>query len=355
MESFEDFLRKEGLEKAPQQNHVKQNYLPQLNKPQKEAVTQKDGAMLVVAGAGSGKTRVITARMAHLIIEQQVDPRSIIALTFTNKAAGEMKARLTNFLASHPPAGGMPFIGTFHSYCLLLLKSNPSLLPFSKDTENTTTSGGSSFSILDEDDQRALLKKIIKKHNLEKQFSPKQISYQISKIKNSTIDASTSSRNHSDLAKISQNDSDFGEITPLFKDIYFEYETEKAKAHSFDFDDLLLTVLQIFLGKIPTTTGGIIAPAGVKNLSKNIFKEKFQSRIRHILVDEYQDTNAVQHELLKEMALDDSKFTIDSLCAVGDEDQSIYSWRGAMVTNMLSFQKDFAPVKMIKIEQNYRS
>jgi len=288
MKQFNDFLEKD------------------LNKPQREAVVQESGALLVVAGAGSGKTRVITARMANLILNQQVNPETIVALTFTNKAAGEMKHRLASFLHLQTR---LPFVGTFHSYCLLLLRTNPKLLPFSD------------FSIIDDDDQRALLKKILKRHGLEKQISPTQIKHQISKAKNQL-------ERDEELYK-----------NPYFKELFLAYETEKSTAHCFDFDDLLLTVLKIFQ-------------------ANKEFKAGFQSHIRHILVDEYQDTNGIQHELLKEMGLTGvkkKKFALDSLCAVGDEDQSIYSWRGALVTNMLSFQKDFAPVTLIKIEQNYRS
>jgi DNA helicase-2/ATP-dependent DNA helicase PcrA len=291
MFDFKDFLKKD------------------LNTQQRKAVRQKHGAMIVVAGAGSGKTRVITARMAHLILEEQINPPSILALTFTNKAAGEMKERLMRFLSSVNQQNGLPFVGTFHSYCLLLLRSNPSLLPFSN------------FTIIDEDDKRALLKKIIKKNSLEKQISATNMSYQVSKMKN----------------QVEVNRTEEFCRNPIFKEIFLAYESEKSAAHSFDFDDLLLTALKIFK-------------------EKKEFKKKFQSRIKHILVDEYQDTNSVQHELLKEMGLDkDKNFALDSLCAVGDEDQSIYSWRGAVVTNMLSFKKDFKPVKTIKIEQNYRS
>ena len=277
----------------------------ELNEQQRKAVKQKKGATLVVAGAGSGKTRVITARMANLILNENVDPKSIVALTFTNKAAGEMRERLTTFLKSKHT---LPFVGTFHSYCLLLLKTNPQIIPYP------------TFSIIDSDDQQSLIKKILKKNGLEKQFSSAAIQHQISFIKNKT------------------HINSYEEFTqPVIKEIYLEYESEKSRSCCLDFDDLLLCVLQSF----------------EKNEE---FKQKYQQRIRNILVDEYQDTNKVQHALLKNMALNSSKkFNIDTLCAVGDEDQSIYSWRGAVVTNMLQFQKDFKPVKLIKIEQNYRS
>jgi len=278
-----------------------------LNKPQQEAVLQKDGALLVIAGAGSGKTRVITSRITNLILHENVEPRSIVALTFTNKAAGEMKERIVRTLGTHYR---LPFIGTFHSYCLLLLRSNPQLLPFTQ------------FSILDTDDQSQLLKKIIKRNALAKYVSPSQVAYTISNMKNKAFGPVT---------------TDETWTNPVFKEIYLTYEAEKAQAHAFDFDDLILQVLLLF-----------------KN--NKDFVTNFQQRIRHILVDEYQDTSHVQHQLLKYMTLnEDNKFILDSVCAVGDEDQSIYSWRGATVANMLKFKSDFAPVTTIKIEQNYRS
>ncbi|MFH1461839.1 MAG: 3'-5' exonuclease [bacterium] len=276
----------------------------ELNNSQFQAVTHKKGPSIVIAGAGSGKTRVITARMANLIINEKVEPKSIVALTFTNKAANEMKERLISFLDNKK---NIPFVGTFHSYCLLLLRSNPTLLKFPK------------FTILDGDDQKSLIKKIIKRFGLDKQFSVNELVYQISNLKNKL-------------------NIDFEEFTsPIVKEVYLEYESEKAKSHSFDFDDLILTILNLFR-------------------TNQDFREKFQEKIKHVLVDEYQDTNMVQHELLRYISLDkDEKFNLDSLCAVGDEDQSIYSWRGAIATNMQKFQKDFSPVTLVKIEQNYRS
>lgn len=278
-----------------------------LNKPQQDAVLQKDGALLVIAGAGSGKTRVITSRITNLILHENVEPSSIVALTFTNKAAGEMKERIVKTLGTHYR---LPFIGTFHSYCLLLLRSNHHLLPFPQ------------FSILDSDDQSQLLKKIIKRNALAKYVSPSQVCYTISNMKNKAFGPVT---------------ADETWTNPVFKEIYLTYESEKAQAHAFDFDDLILQVLQLFKTNLD-------------------FAKNFQHRIRHILVDEYQDTSHVQHQLLRYMTLNENnKFNLDSVCAVGDEDQSIYSWRGATVTNMLKFKTDFAPVSTIKIEQNYRS
>lgn len=276
----------------------------ELNNSQFQAVTHKNGPSIVIAGAGSGKTRVITARMANLIINEKVDPKTIIALTFTNKAANEMKERLISFLEDKK---NIPFVGTFHSYCLLLLRSNPSLLKFPN------------FTILDGDDQKSLIKKIIKQFGLDKQFSVNELVYQISNLKN----------------KLNIDFEEFN--SPIVQEVYLEYEAEKSKSHSFDFDDLILTVLNLFK-------------------TNQDFREKFQEKIKHVLVDEYQDTNMVQHELLRYISLNkNEKFNLDSLCAVGDEDQSIYSWRGAIATNMQKFQKDFSPVTLIKIEQNYRS
>ena len=275
----------------------------ELNENQLEAVKQKSGSSLVIAGAGSGKTRVITARITNLILNHNVNPHSILALTFTNKAAKEMKIRINKFLDE---SNIIPFVGTFHSYCLLLLRKYSHI--FSLD----------SFSIMDTDDQSSLIKKILKKYSLEKQFSARQVQYEISMSKN----------------KINKDEN---LMQPAIQEVFAEYEKAKKSANCLDFDDLIIRILEL----LKTNPG---------------FKTNFQSKVRHILVDEYQDTNEVQHELLKEMALNDKKeFAIDSLCAVGDEDQSIYSWRGAVVKNMINFQKDFAPVEKIKIEQNYRS
>lgn len=283
-----------------------------LNPSQKEAVTHKSGSLLIVAGAGSGKTRVITTRITHLIMNEHVFPSGIVALTFTNKAALEMKERIEKFLDRKHE---LPFVGTFHSFCLRLLKQNGDLLEFPF------------ISILDEDDQHKILQNIINAAGLQKKVTAKQLSYQISQLKNQTIEPSQ----HETLT-----------LNPMVREAFAAYEKEKKASRCLDFDDLLLEVVKLFR----------------KNEQ---FKKDFQQRVSHILVDEYQDTNIVQHELLKQMALisgatkKDQKLAIESLCAVGDEDQSIYSWRGATVTNIMNFSKDFQGTKIIKIEQNYRS
>lgn len=279
----------------------------QLNPEQQQAVTLADGSLLVVAGAGSGKTRVITARIAHLILNEQAAPSAIVALTFTNKAAQEMQHRITHFMGKIPEK---PFIGTFHSFCLKFLKSHQTFLdtPF--------------FTILDEDDQQKILTAIIKRNGLTKKVTAKQLSYHISLIKNQSINPEDSN---------SLRSEEF-----MFQ-VYKAYEQEKRLSKALDFDDLLLETVKI--------------------LRKNTqLLEQVHQSIEHVLVDEYQDTNIVQHELLKLITQkENKKLAIRSICVVGDEDQSIYSWRGATVTNILNFKHDFPHTTIVKIEQNYRS
>lgn len=271
----------------------------QLNPEQQQAVAQKDGVLLVCAGAGSGKTRVITARMTHLMLMHNVTPYALVALTFTNKAAREMKERIAHFL----PGYQLPYVGTFHSYCLRLLKI------YRKHLVHPD------FSILDEDDKEKMLKAIINKYGLQKKVTVKTLSGAISQHKNSML----------------------GISDPMLEELCNVYENEKTNAHCLDFDDLLLEVLKLFRTNAD-------------------FKKDFQQKVRHVLVDEYQDTNLVQHALLQQIAQgEDGKFILDSLCVVGDEDQSIYSWRGATIQNMVYFKRDFPQTVSITISQNYRS
>jgi DNA helicase-2/ATP-dependent DNA helicase PcrA len=278
-----------------------------LNDEQRKAVTHEKGSILVVAGAGSGKTRVITARITNLILNHQMPAESIVALTFTNKAALEMRERISHFLGNDRI---LPFIGTFHSYCVRLLRRNQHMLdnPF--------------FSILDETDQQKLISTILQRNDVQKKITARQVAYYISHIKNHMADPTNPTFDSAN--------------NRLMHELYIAYEQEKRTNKSLDFDDLLLETLTLFK----------------KNQN---FKEQFQSNIRHILVDEYQDTNVVQHSLLKEMAQISARLAVDSICVVGDEDQSIYSWRGATVTNILNFKHDFPKTSIIKIEQNYRS
>lgn len=279
----------------------------ELNTEQKKAVHTTQGPLLVIAGAGSGKTRVITARITHLLRNEQVHPAQILALTFTNKASQEMKERIKKFIGSD---FGMPFVGTFHSYCLYLLKTNTHLI------------GWDQFTIFDEDDKRSLLTKLLKKSSLYKKQTAQQISYAISLAKNQCASL--------------QDYSEHSIENIQLQEIIQEYEKEKKKSKCFDFDDLLLETVKLF--------------------ENEQFKKDHHYKVRHVLVDEYQDTNVIQHSLLKHMASAPKReLAIDSLCVVGDEDQSIYSWRGATVDNIIHFKKDFKGTKQIKIEQNYRS
>ncbi len=275
-------------------NNFNQFLNQSLNEQQREAVEPQLGILQVIAGAGSGKTRVITSRITNLIINHGAKPDSIIALTFTNRAAKEMKERISLFLKDKTT---MPFVGTFHSFCLRLLKTNSHIFP--------------NFSLIDDDDQIKLIKKILDKHNLGKKITAKQVAWYISKVKNNLCD---------------NNEVDFG--LDIFKELYHLYEQEKELSHCLDFDDLIVNALSLF--------------------DKNTeFKNQFQNKIKHILVDEYQDTNKTQHQLIKSMCLNENnKFTLESLCVVGDEDQSIYSWRGAYVKNMFDFKKDFENNKL---------
>ena len=288
-----------------QQESFNHFFSTQLNQEQQHAVAQKKGSLLIIAGAGSGKTRVITSRIINLILNERVPPHAIIALTFTNKAASEMKERITAQLGGGPK----PFIGTFHSYCLYLLRKHPQLAPHDP------------FSIIDADDQQSMLQKLIKQIHAEKKITAKTLSYQISLKKNSGA---------------YQGDHETSQQEQLFEQLYATYEKEKKVNKVIDFDDLLLEINALFA-------------------NNTWFKEQFQATIRHVLVDEYQDTNHVQHALLKHMALNNDTFVLDSLCVVGDEDQSIYSWRGATVANIMQFTNDFPNTTRIKIEQNYRS
>jgi DNA helicase II / ATP-dependent DNA helicase PcrA len=288
-DSFNDFLEKN------------------LNPSQQKAVHHESGAILVVAGAGSGKTRVITARITNLIINKNVSPSSIVALTFTNKAANEMKERIASFLGY---SNELPFVGTFHAYCVQLLKKYQEHLPHPF------------FSILDMDDKQKMIQGILQRSGLQKQFSAKNIVYTFSQMKNNLDEKSSINMEY-----VSH---------PLLTDIFNAYEAEKRASKCLDFDDLLLETLRLF-----------------KNNS--VVKNRFQEKIRHILIDEYQDTNVVQHELLKAMTLCEKALALTSVCAVGDEDQSIYSWRGATVANMGHFKTVFPATTVITIEQNYRS
>ncbi len=277
-----------------------------LNPAQREAVEHPGGPLLVLAGAGSGKTRVLTARIAHLITQQGVAPQRIFAVTFTNKAAGEMRTRVAQLLGSDPR--GL-WIGTFHSLSARLLRREAPLLGF-----------GPNFTIYDADDSEALVKRLLEARQLStKVYPPRTVHAVISSAKNRMLTAE----------QLGQEAD-----TPLVKvagEIYAALGPALKQANAMDFDDLLLHPLVLFR----------------EHPERLAY---WQDRFRHVLVDEFQDTNAAQYLLVKQLAQRHG-----NLCVVGDDDQAIYGWRGADVRHMLSFQNDFPGTKLVRLEQNYRS
>ncbi|RCS26866.1 ATP-dependent DNA helicase [Polaribacter sp. WD7] len=288
------------------------NYLDSLNEAQKQAVLQKDGPMIIIAGAGSGKTRVLTYRIAHLM-QQGVDSFNILSLTFTNKAAREMKERIATVVGVSEAKN--LWMGTFHSVFARILRSEADKLGFP-----------SNFTIYDTQDSVRLITAIIKELNLDKErYKPKQILGRISSFKNSLVTV-RAYFNNPDL-----QEADMHASRPKVGDIYKEYVDRCFKAGAMDFDDLLLRTNEL-LARFPDVLA------------------KYQDRFRYIMVDEYQDTNHSQYIIVRALA---DKF--GNICVVGDDSQSIYSFRGANIQNILNFQKDYPDVKTFKLEQNYRS
>jgi DNA helicase-2/ATP-dependent DNA helicase PcrA len=288
------------------------NYLDSLNEAQKQAVLQKDGPMIIIAGAGSGKTRVLTYRIAHLM-QQGIDAFNILSLTFTNKAAREMKERIASVVGVSEAKN--LWMGTFHSVFAKILRSEADKLGFP-----------SNFTIYDTQDSVRLLTSIIKEMNLDKErYKAKQIQNRISSFKNSLVTV-RAYFNNPDL-----QEADMHASRPRVGDIYKEYVDRCFKAGAMDFDDLLLRTNEL-LARFPEVLA------------------KYQDRFRYIMVDEYQDTNHSQYLIVKALA---DRF--QNICVVGDDSQSIYSFRGANIQNILNFQKDYPDVKTFKLEQNYRS
>ena len=293
-------------------------FLKGLNEQQNEAVTKKNGTILVLAGAGSGKTKVLTSRIANLV-KSGVSPNDILAVTFTNKAAKEMQQRLSLYLGEDIVK--RMWVGTFHNICGRILR---------RDLENYKTKDGrkwdNNYVIYDDTDTKTIIKNALKKLNIdEKSFEIKAIKAAISNAKNKMQDAYA----YATLAR------DY--YTQKVSEIYYEYERQLALNNALDFDDMLM-------------------------LSVNLLKEneqvrkKYEDRFKHILVDEFQDTNKAQYDLINMLyPIDCKKDKIGSLCAVGDVDQSIYSWRGADFKIILNFQSDYKNTTLIKLEQNYRS
>ncbi len=286
--------------------------LAHLNPEQRAAVEAADGPLLILAGAGSGKTRVITHRIAWLIQEKNFAPDAILAVTFTNKAAGEMAERVNQLLGHSSLA--KPLISTFHSLCVRILRRDVEVL---KTGDKGLTR---SFTIFDENDQQSLMKQIMKRMGLDtKQLTPRTVLGRVSWAKNHMVDPQE--------YFLGSKDPNSERIAHIFK----AYQDELLKNNAMDFDDLLLDAVRVL-----KASGEV--------------RERYQRRYKYLLVDEYQDTNRPQYELMKLLA-DEHK----NVCAVGDEDQSIYSWRGADIRNILEFEKDFPNARIIRLEQNYRS
>lgn len=284
--------------------------LDELNPPQRQAAETLNGPLLVLAGAGSGKTRVLTYRIANLILEGEATPNEVLAVTFTNKAAKEMLHRIMGLLERMSvPVYNDLWVSTFHSTCARILRDEIYRLGYQPF-----------FVIYDDSDQLSVLKRIVEEMNLnDKIYPPKMFKAQISNCKMLGIKPNEVSK------------KSFMVMDNTAIEVYQHYENELQRANALDFDDLLLKTYELFQ-KFPEVL------------------KAYQQRFRYILVDEYQDTNHIQYLLIKQLASEHR-----NLCVVGDEDQSIYSWRGADISNILNFEKDFPEAKVVKLEENYRS
>ena len=283
------------------------NLLEGLNEPQRQAVTMTEGPLLILAGAGSGKTRVLTHRTAYLIEEKGVNPYHIMAITFTNKAAGEMRERIDRMVGYGSES---IWVSTFHSTCVRILRRYIDRIGY-----------GTNFTIYDAEDQKTLIKEICKKLEIDtKMYKEKMFLAAISSAKDELIDpVEFETRAAGDYIKRKQ------------AQVYREYQQTLRQNNALDFDDLIMKTVELF------------------KLDKEVLNS-YQERFRYIMVDEYQDTNTAQFELIRLLA---SKYK--NLCVVGDDDQSIYKFRGANIYNILNFEKHFSDATVIKLEQNYRS
>ncbi len=290
-----------------------EDLLKGLNEPQKEAVTHVNGPLMIVAGAGSGKTKVLTTRIAWLMGKHNVDAFNILALTFTNKAAAEMKERIGKMLGSNEARN--LYIGTFHSVFARILRSEADKIGYPR-----------SFTIYDTDDSRSVLKTVINELNLDdKHYKPNVVHNRISAAKNALVGPAEYATDY----YLQQEDARTNR--PAIGQIYKAYAARCFKNGAMDFDDLLLKMFEL-LNTIPEVL------------------YKYQNKFKYILIDEYQDTNPVQYQISKLLAA-----IHENICVVGDDAQSIYSFRGATIENILQFQKDYDDVKVVKLEQNYRS
>jgi DNA helicase II / ATP-dependent DNA helicase PcrA len=299
------------------------SFLDQLNPQQREAVETTEGPVLILAGAGSGKTRVITYRIAYLIENKGVMPESILAMTFTNKAAAEMGERVEKLVGGLSIA--KPVISTFHSFCVRVLRRDIEALQIPSATPGQPglpekIGHTKKFVIYDESDMQSVVKSVMKRLGLDdKQLTPRTVLGRISWAKNHMLDPQELYLRSADPK------------TEKIAHLYEEYRKELRRANALDFDDLLLEATRL-----------------LKTVSQ--VREYYNKRFQYLLIDEYQDTNRPQYELMRMLAGDRH-----NVCAVGDEDQSIYSWRGADIRNILEFEQDFPEAKIIRLEQNYRS
>jgi DNA helicase II / ATP-dependent DNA helicase PcrA len=288
------------------------DYLQGLNERQKEAVLTTEGALMIVAGAGSGKTKVLTTRIAHLMAKD-VDAFNILALTFTNKAAKEMKERVEHILGNHEARN--LYIGTFHSVFARILRGEANKIGYPNN-----------FTIYDTDDAKSVVKTVINEMNLDdKHYKPSTVYNRISSAKNSLVNA----EEYKNDWHIQQEDMRANR--PAIAQIYDAYVKRCFKNGAMDFDDLLLKFYEL-----------------LKNVPESL--SKYQRRFKYIMIDEYQDTNPAQYEIIKLLGA-----MHENVCVVGDDAQSIYSFRGATIENILQFQKDYDNVHVVKLEQNYRS
>jgi DNA helicase-2/ATP-dependent DNA helicase PcrA len=295
------------------------SFLDELNPQQREAVETTEGPVLILAGAGSGKTRVITYRIAYLIEKMGVMPEAILAMTFTNKAASEMAERVEKLVGGLSIA--KPVISTFHSFCVRVLRRDIEALRIASTVPGQPPIGlTKNFVIYDETDQQQVVKGIMRRLGLDdKELTPRTVLSRISWAKNHMLDPQEIYLQSADPK------------TERIAHIYEEYRKELRKANAMDFDDLLLEAARL-----------------LKSVAA--VREYYNRRFQYLLIDEYQDTNRPQYELMRLLAGDRH-----NVCAVGDEDQSIYSWRGADIRNILEFERDFPEAKIVRLEQNYRS
>jgi DNA helicase II / ATP-dependent DNA helicase PcrA len=289
------------------------NYLDELNEPQREAVLHKDGPIMIIAGAGSGKTKVLTTRITHLMSYHKVDAFNILALTFTNKAAKEMKERVERILGNSEARN--LYIGTFHSVFARILRSEAPNIGYP-----------SNFTIYDTEDAKSVVKTVIKEMDLDdKQYKPNVVYNRISSAKNALVGPAEYANDYA----LQQEDARANR--PMIGQIYDAYAKRCYKNGAMDFDDLLFK-FYILLKNVPASLS------------------KYQKKFKYLMIDEYQDTNTAQYEIVKLLGA-----MHENVCVVGDDAQSIYSFRGATIENILQFEKDYDNVKVVKLEQNYRS